>query len=288
MSEFNANQDIKKLYVTLIKMDIAGFLITEPFNLLLIELDLDNIWKAYEKEVYSRTNVIIAVPGYTGDAKEILIRFMDGLYSAEKTKLFSFVIELISKFSEKHTIPQDLLTELNSRLKNLGQEGEITLKPKKIEVATRTSEEQKVSTELFPTKDFRIDEKLCFVLMPFDAKYDAVYQEVIKPTGEEKGLDVKRADDIFSVNPIIVDIWENINKARVLIADVSGRNPNVFYEIGISHTLKKKVIIITRNLDDIPFDLRHLRCIVYEDSLVGAKQLKEALSKTLDSILSNS
>ena len=124
--------------------------------------------------------------------------------------------------------------------------------------------------------------------MPFDAKYEAIYNQVIKPTGEEKSLEVKRADDIFSVNPIISDIWENINKARVLIADVSGRNPNVFYELGIAHTVGKEVVIITQNKDDIPFDLKHRRYFVYSNDTSGLQKLRTNLTNAMSELFPKS
>ncbi len=55
--------------------------------------------------------------------------------------------------------------------------------------------------------------------------------------------------------------------AKYIIADLTGRNPNVFYELGIAHALNKKSNPLTQDLTDVPFDLKHIRCIVYEDSI---------------------
>lgn len=147
------------------------------------------------------------------------------------------------------------------------------------------SEQQLTETKLFPRKQFKVDDKLCFILMPFETKYDPVYDSVIKPAIDEMGLEAKRADNIFNIKPIIQDIWEHINKARLLIANLSGKNPNVFYEVGLSHALNKKVILITQSMNDVPFDLRHLRCIVYEDSMDGASKLKDVLIQTIRELL---
>ncbi|AFU57890.1 hypothetical protein Ngar_c09480 [Candidatus Nitrososphaera gargensis Ga9.2] len=97
--------------------------------------------------------------------------------------------------------------------------------------------ESKRYSELFHDTQFSIDEKLCFVLMPFNEEYKFVYNDIIKPVVNALGLEAKRADDIFEPAPIIQGIWEHINKANVIIADLSGRNPNVFYEVGLSHAL---------------------------------------------------
>ena len=65
---------------------------------------------------------------------------------------------------------------------------------------------------------------------------------------------------------IIDDICNSILGADVVVADCTGQNPNVFYELGIAHTLGKDVILLTQSIDDIPFDISHLRFIEYENT----------------------
>ena len=96
----------------------------------------------------------------------------------------------------------------------------------------------------------------CFVIMPFEKNLDEVYHRLIKPTVEKKGYEVKRSDEIYGNQPIIEDITTEIRTANVLIADVTGKNPNVNYELGYAHALGKEVIIITQDINDIPFDYR--------------------------------
>jgi hypothetical protein len=129
------------------------------------------------------------------------------------------------------------------------------------------------------------DEKLIFVLMPFAEKYKEIYEDIIKPLVKEMGLRSLRADEIFGPGAIMEDILRLIAKARIIIADVTGRNPNVFYELGIAHTVKNDVIIITQNLDDVPFDLRHLRYIEYSQTLRGSQYLRSELKNTIESLL---
>lgn len=145
--------------------------------------------------------------------------------------------------------------------------------------------EDKVKSELFSGGPFSVDRELCFVLMPFDEKYHSVHEDIIKPVVSNLGLKAKRANDIFEPRSIMQSIWEHINRARVIIADLSGRNPNVFYEVGLSHALQKKVVLLARSTEDVPFDLRHLRCIIYEDSFAGKKRLEQDLSSMVKSIL---
>jgi len=106
--------------------------------------------------------------------------------------------------------------------------------------------------------------KPAFVLMPFGGHYDFYYGAVFKPGLEAAGYTVQRADDMCSPQPIIKDIQEAIVRADVILCDMSGRNPNVFYELGLSHAIGKPVILLSDNILDVPFDLRHIRVIVYD------------------------
>ena len=123
-----------------------------------------------------------------------------------------------------------------------------------------------------------------FVLMPFATNLKPVYDDHIKNVVTQLGLQVGRADDFFLHGSIISDVWSAINAARIIIADCTGRNPNVFYEIGIAHTLGKDTILITQSIDDVPFDLRHLRVLVYEYTPRKIKEFENALSKTITNL----
>lgn len=139
---------------------------------------------------------------------------------------------------------------------------------------------------IFRGRDFQIDQQLAFVLIPFNEPFNTIYEDHIKPSVESiQGLTCLRADDIYDNRPIIEDIWRCTNQARILIAELTGRNPNVFYETGIAHTVGKEVILITQSMDDVPFDLKHLRCIVYEYTPKGIKTLEENLKNTVHNIL---
>lgn len=104
----------------------------------------------------------------------------------------------------------------------------------------------------------------CFVLMPFGGWSDTYYKDVYSPAIKAAGFEPLRADDLFHSGSVMEQIWEQISKAKVLIAEVSGKNANVFYELGLSHSRGKPVVLLTSSIDDVPFDLRHLRVIVYE------------------------
>ena len=122
----------------------------------------------------------------------------------------------------------------------------------------------------------------CFVLMPFKEPFNSYYDLILKQAALDVGLEPIRADEIYGTRPIIEDIVKEIREASVLIAEVSGKNPNVNYEMGIAHTMKRPVVIISQSLDDIPFDYRHLRAIIYDTTKVGwDSSLKAQISKSL-------
>ena len=104
----------------------------------------------------------------------------------------------------------------------------------------------------------------CFVMMPFGEYYDAYYKEVYIPAIKEAGFEPVRADELFSSGSVVEQIWEQIQKAKVLLADLTGKNANVFYELGLAHAACKPVVFASGVLEDVPFDLRHLRVIIYE------------------------
>ena len=104
----------------------------------------------------------------------------------------------------------------------------------------------------------------CFVMMPFGQWMDAYYREIYVPAIREAGLEPVRADELFSTGSVIEQIWEQISRAKVLLADLTGKNANVFYELGLAHAANKPVVFTTGTLEDVPFDLRHLRVAVYD------------------------
>lgn len=126
-----------------------------------------------------------------------------------------------------------------------------------------------------------------FVLMPFLDNLKPVYEDHIVGTCDELDLSVARADDFFAANAIVSDIWNAIYSSSFIMADCTKRNPNVFYEIGVAHTVGKPTVLISQDIDDVPFDLRHLRCIVYDYTPRGMSEFQSSLKKTLQTELSN-
>lgn len=123
-----------------------------------------------------------------------------------------------------------------------------------------------------------MDRSLVSVMMPFDGSFNAVY-EAIKNAAGRTMLHCLRVDDIWEHSTIIQDIFNLIFRSHIVVCDLTGRNPNVFYEAGIAHTLGKHVVPITQNPDDVPFDLRHHRYIRYLNNKEGHASLDAELQK---------
>lgn len=127
----------------------------------------------------------------------------------------------------------------------------------------------------------------CFVMMPFAKPLGDYYSLIFEPAIIKAGLTPIRGDnDIFGVGKIIDQIWTGINSAKVLVAELTGRNPNVYYELGLAHALKKPVVLICSNQEDVPFDLRHIRVIYYDmqDPFWGKKLIDKVAENILSAI----
>lgn len=132
----------------------------------------------------------------------------------------------------------------------------------------------------------RQDRNLVSVMMPFSPNFNGVYT-ALQGAVTGAGLTCQRADNFWEDNTIIQDIVTLIAKARIVICDCTDRNPNVFYEAGIAHTLGKDVILITQNEADIPFDLRHLRYIRYLNNNEGMQRLTTQVQERIQTLLRN-
>jgi hypothetical protein len=135
----------------------------------------------------------------------------------------------------------------------------------------------------FPTEVAR-DADLVAVMMPFDAQFTPVY-EVLREAVSAAGLKCHRADDIWENDHIMDDVISLIWRGRVVISDFSMKNPNVFYETGIAHSLGRDVIQIAQSIDDVPFDLRSLRTVVYLSNTEGLADLKNQVTTRLSNML---
>jgi hypothetical protein len=243
-----------------------------PCSLLLL-LDSRNLWAAGQKES--------GMPSTTSLDHHDKTFAIDEIYQAAKWE-FGFDDPFVIRF------PAELLDqESNVRMSAL-----VAIARTLVE-----SERQRVHHQMnivqinpvFGPASYVIDQRLTFVLMPFTNDFTKIYQTFIKPTVErpEFNLVCKRADDIKSNRAIIQDIWKSLCESRLVIADLTGLNPNVMYELGVAHTLGKETVLIYQRGENIefPFDLAHIRRIEYDNTATGGRTLEQELRDTIAHVL---
>ena len=127
-----------------------------------------------------------------------------------------------------------------------------------------------------------------FVLLPHNDEFNALYEAVIRRAMSANGIVAKKADNIYQPGSILGQVWAQIRTAEVLVADVSGINPNVIYELGLCFGLHRCPILLVRDPTELPFNLRSLRYIQYANTVGGAEQLKANLTRAIEEFLSAS
>ena len=126
----------------------------------------------------------------------------------------------------------------------------------------------------------------CFTIMPFGGWFDSYYEAIYVPAIKAAGLEPCRADDLYRPSTIIHDIWSYTQSAKLVLADLSGKNANVFYELGLAHALAKPAILVTESMEDVPFDLRALRVLEYnKNEPRWGEVLREKITTSIQEIL---
>lgn len=173
----------------------------------------------------------------------------------------------------------DATLELSPSVRDLSQVLGLSIK----ELAERDPQKSAMFTPFYgrPTESPNQKATDLFVLMPFRVELAPIYEDHMKPVAKKLGLTISRGDDFFTAHQVMTDIWNGICNAKAVIADCTGRNPNVFYEIGMAHTVGKPVVLITQVSDDVPFDLRSIRYIQYRYTPPGMKAFEKILGPTI-------
>jgi Pentapeptide repeats (8 copies) len=125
-------------------------------------------------------------------------------------------------------------------------------------------------------RSFTVRDDLCFVIMPFVPQWAPRIYRLVKELVEASGYQCRRADDLYG-RVILSDIWQGINEAAFVIADLTDQNPNVYYELGLAHALGKEIIPLLQADQDIPFDQKPFRVLFYEDNADGYDVLRQRL-----------
>lgn len=122
----------------------------------------------------------------------------------------------------------------------------------------------------FADESFRVDPQACFVIMPYSQPWSRGVYRRIRELVNGLGFHCRRADEFFD-RVVLADIWRRLNEAAFVIADLTGENPNVYYELGIAHALGKETIAIIQQGSALPFDQRGFRVLEY--AYVGTEVL---------------
>jgi hypothetical protein len=129
-----------------------------------------------------------------------------------------------------------------------------------------------------------------FVIMPFAEPFDSLYHDVILPVADRLGFEIIRVDEIPGPGIILSDIQTQIEQAHAVVAEISAHNPNVFYELGYAHALRKPAVLLVRRDESgqMPFDVRGYRAIFYDDTIGGKKHVERTLDQHLRAIIKTS
>lgn len=120
---------------------------------------------------------------------------------------------------------------------------------------------------------------LAFVLMPFREDFTPIYTELIVPPLEAEGFEVRRADTRPDQRNILKGIIQDIVAADLVIADLTTSNPNVLYEVGLAHALRKPTVLMTQSVRTVPFDLRGYNLTRYSTNFARVQSFRDALAE---------
>lgn len=150
-------------------------------------------------------------------------------------------------------------------------------KQESIPISTDFLKNMEIDINKYPVR-----KDLVFLLTPFHKEFRPVFEK-LSLACSKLGLKLIRGDEEFISVNILRHIIQNILQSRIVIANLDGRNPNVFYELGIAQAIGKTTILITQNLEEVPFDLQSKYLIIYKTlSELGFK-----LNKTFTQLMIN-
>lgn len=155
------------------------------------------------------------------------------------------------------------------------------------DISSEVSQRRKIifAPNIFNVPSEQVNNNLVSVMMPFEASMQSVYA-AIKEAAKRSGFECKRADDLWDHSTVIQDVFSLIFQSFIVVCDFTGKNPNVFYEAGIAHTLGKHVVPITQSENDIPFDLKHHRFAKYLNNGEGRQNLTSDLTVRFETLAS--
>lgn len=222
---------------------------------------------------------------------EIRIEYsiIPGLPEIQSEELFGLEWELdIQRFEggRRHWAIKDVDLRAELIAANIIREAQFRALPAQFQalfMENQPGPELHVQPSVFRIPDAAQEPNLVSVMIPFDDPFKPVF-EAIQNAGQQIGLRVLNANQVWEETEIFQDIFSLIYRSKFVICDFSQQNPNVFYEAGIAHTLGRPVIPVVQNVEHIPFDLRHHRHVIYLNNAEGLDKLIEEISPRMRSL----
>lgn len=150
-----------------------------------------------------------------------------------------------------------------------------------IEAAVQTKRAAATPIRVPRLGDVTVDPQTVFVLMPFGADLEPVFH-VVREAADRSGLRSFRADSISAAGPIIDQIFESIARSGLIVADLTGRNQNVMYELGLANAMGKETLLLSQDIEHVPFDVRGQRVLTYKPSLRSMQELRQRLMEAFE------
>ncbi|WP_318474368.1 hypothetical protein [Photobacterium leiognathi] len=139
--------------------------------------------------------------------------------------------------------------------------------------------------------DQKKEDVQCFVIMPIssqngydDGHFQLVYEDIIKPAIDNAGMSPFRADETKNTNLIQLDILKNVIESPIAICDMSSKNPNVFYELGMRQAFDLPTVLLRDEVTDAPFDINGLRYVTYQKGMKH-RDVKDAVAQLSQALI---
>jgi hypothetical protein len=222
---------------------------------------------------------LLSSAGLTAIAYFLFTRLKKGRYDKDNHK--AILEEVRSAFEKQIYILNDRLVQNEERWRDVNHlllRNEVQVQPELIR-KRRIYYSDFLKTNGITENDLTIDDRLIFVLTPFHDLYYEDYN-VVKDTCSNAGFKCYRGDEHYFTGDIFPEMLRFIVKARLIIANINGRNPNVLYELGIAQALDKQVILIAKKPEELPIDIKSKRFLIY----TSYEQLRDSLRQELFNI----
>ncbi len=125
-------------------------------------------------------------------------------------------------------------------------------------------------------------------VMPATEVCDTVYHFAVRSAFRKNEIDASQAVAVFDTDSLLADVWKYLSTIEVIVVELTTLQPELMYVLGMCHGMGRCPILIVQKGEDVPFDLRALRCIEYEPTREGFFELRENLTRAVRTFLSAS